>query len=155
MGMTPEAAKGFAQQGVAIGFCVIAIGTDLFAEARAANRGEVTVAGAVGGMAAKTALDLLPLVMAPLGLAGLPILVGTQIGGRWLIAKAREADRVIEKAIAEDLVIADCLEKRMAQFTDFVKETNSNCDDSDEIFWGAMGAPAQPAIPKLQLVMKI
>jgi hypothetical protein len=83
--MAPEAARAFASQGVATGFCVLAVGSDVVAEVRAARRGDRTVASAMAGSAAKAALDLLPLLMAPLGLAGLPVLVGAQVGGRWLI----------------------------------------------------------------------
>jgi hypothetical protein len=150
--MTPEAAKGFAQQGVAVGFCVVAIGADLIAEVRAASRGDVSTTGAVGGIAAKIALDLLPLALAPLGLVGLPVLVGAQIGGRWVIAKARDADRALRLAIAEDIVFADNLERRADKFSRFVDETNANCDATDEVFLGVMGRPVSPVPPKLQLM---
>lgn len=87
--MAPEAAKTFARQGVAAGFCAIAVAGDLFAEHRAFRRGEITRGQALGGAVAKTALNLLPLVMAPLGFAGLPLLIGAQLGGRWLLQRSR------------------------------------------------------------------
>jgi hypothetical protein len=132
--MAPEAAKEFAGQGVAVGFCVLAVGTDLVSEIRAARRGDVTVAGAVGGTAAKTALDLLPLVMAPLGLAGFPVLIGAQVGGRWLIGKAREADRVLEQAIAADAALAESIMQRMAAFTQVVEDLRADCADTDTLY---------------------
>lgn len=148
--MAPEAAKEFAKQGVAVGFCVLAIGTDLVSEILAARRGDVSVTGAVGGTAAKTALDLLPLVMAPLGLAGLPVLVGAQIGGRWLIGKAREADRVLEQAIAGDVALAESVMQRMAAFTQVVDDVRADCADADVLFSEVMGR-AVPSAP-LRLV---
>lgn len=150
--MAPEAAKDFAKQGVAVGFCVLAIGTDVIAEVRAARCGDVTVAGAVGGAAAKTALDLLPLLMAPLGLVGLPILVGAQIGGRWFIGRAREADRVLEQAIAADFALADAISQRMSAFTQVVDDVTADCASTDGIFNDIMGNPLPVARPTLRLV---
>ncbi|MDN0082061.1 hypothetical protein QU487_04740 [Crenobacter sp. SG2305] len=137
-GMTPEAAKGFAQQGVAVVFCAIAIGSDLMAEGYAASSGEVTVPGAIGGTGVKTALDLLPLAMAPLGLIGLPILIAAQIGGRWVIDKAREKDRSLKLEISEDIAFADSLERRTKEFSSIAVETISDCDAADQAFLQAM-----------------
>jgi len=137
--MAPEAAKEFAKQGVAVGFCVIAIGTDLVSEIGAVRRGDLTVTGAVVGTAAKTALDLLPLVMAPLGLLGLPILVGAQVGGRWLIGRAREADRVLEHAIAADSALADDIARRMADFSRTVDAVTADSAETDALFQQIMG----------------
>lgn len=153
--MTPEVAKEFAKQGVAIGFCMIAVGTDLSAEIRAARQGDLSVADALGGAAAKTALDLLPLVMAPLGLAGLPILIGAQVGGRWLIAKAREADRTLEQAIAEDVALADQITLRMSKFTQIVEVLTADCTSTDAIFNRAMSnvppvARSHPTLHRLK-----
>ena len=134
LGMSPEAAKECARQGVAVSFCVIAVGGDVVAEIRAARNGEVTVTGAVSGAAAKTALDLLPLVMAPLGLVGLPFSVGAQVGGRMLITKAREADRVLECASAVDDVIADDIADRMSTFTAEGEVVVASCTDADDVF---------------------
>lgn len=145
--MAPEVAKEFARQGVAVGFCVLAIGTDLISEARRALHGDVTVGGAAGGAAAKIALDLLPLVMAPLGLAGMPILVATHMGGRWLIGKARDADLVLEQAIAADFALANSISQRMSLFTQVFKELNADCSVSDTIFYELMGS-ASPVVPR-------
>lgn len=132
--LQPEIAKEFAQKGVAIGFVVIAVGTDLFSEISSLRRGGITTAGFVTGGCVKTALDLLPLVMAPLGLFGLPILVGTQMGGRWLIAKARTRDQAIERAIAEDMALVEELNQRLLAFDQAVAATNAECDATDELF---------------------
>lgn len=150
--MAPEAAKEFAKQGVAVVFCVLAIGTDLIYELRAARRGDVSVADSVGGTAAKTALDLLPLVMAPLGLAGLPILVGTQVGGRWLVGKAREADRVLAQAIAADVALAASITNRMAVFTEVVASVTADCADTDALFNEVMGSVLPSTHRTLRLV---
>ncbi|MBK8997363.1 MAG: hypothetical protein IPM35_16665 [Myxococcales bacterium] len=150
--MAPEAAKEFAKQGVAVGFCMLAIGTDLVSEINAARRGDVSVTGAVGGTAAKTALDLLPLVMAPLGLAGLPILVGAQVGGRWLIGKAREADRVLAQAIAADVALAESITSRMAVFTKVVADVTAACADTDALFNQVMGGDLPSTHQALRLV---
>lgn len=150
--LAPEVAKEFAKQGVSIGFCVIAVGTDLLSEIRAARRGEVTMAGAIGGTTAKTALDLLPLVMAPLGLVGLPVLVGAQVGGRWLIGKAREADRVLEQAIAADMALADNLSQRMSEFSQVVDDVAADCASTDVLFNEVMGSALPVEHPTLRLM---
>lgn len=150
--LAPEAAREFARQGVAVGFCVIAVGVDLISEIRTARRGDVTVAGAIAGTAAKTGLDLLPLVMAPLGLLGLPVLVGAQVGGRWLIGKAREADRVLERAIAADVALADGIAQRMSEFTQVIEDVTDDCASTDAIFNEVMGDALPAAHPTLGLV---
>lgn len=137
--LPPEIAKEFAQKGVAVGFCLIAIGTDLFSEISSLRRGDITTADFVAGSCVKTALDLLPLVMAPLGLFGLPILVGTQMGGRWLIAKVRARDQAIERAIAEDMALVEELNQRLLAFDQAVAATNAECDATDELFQRVMG----------------
>lgn len=139
LNMAPEAAKEFAKQGVAIGFCVFAVGADLASEIRAANCGDVTVTSAIGGTAAKTALDLLPLVMAPLGLASLPVLVGTQVGGRWLIGKAREADRVLEQEKITTAAISEAITQRMNAFGQAVEDVQAECENTDVLFREIMG----------------
>lgn len=148
--MAPEAAKAFAQQGVAVGFCLVAVGTDLFTEVGFAKRGEITAESAVSGLAGKTALNLLPLVMAPLGLVGLPILVGAQIGGRWLIAKSREVDRLIKAAVEQDIALVRSLELRTIKFSELVGATHSDCDATDEVFRRAMGV-SPPLLSRSQL----
>lgn len=132
--LPPEIAKEFAQKGVAVGFCLIAIGTDLFSEIRSLRRGDITTADFVAGCCVKTALDLLPLVIGPLGLFGLPILVGTQMGGRWLIAKVRTEDQAIERAVAEEMALAETLNQRLLAFDQTVAAINAECDATDELF---------------------
>lgn len=150
MSMSPKAAQAFAQQWVAGGFCVLAVGTDLFSEVSAVRRGEVTVAGATSGAAAKTALDLLPLVMASLGLIGLPILVVAQVGGRWLLTKARDADHDLSREIAADAAFSNNISVRLADFSGVVDALNDECSSTDERFLEVMGdtamAPARPAL---------
>ena len=97
LGVTPEVAKSYAQNGVAAGFCLIAVGVDVLDEFKSVRDGEVTTANAVAGTAAKAALNMLPFVVAPLGIAGIPIVVGAQVGGRWIINRIREADRKLDQ----------------------------------------------------------
>lgn len=137
--MTPEVAKEFAKQKVAIGSCVISVGTDVASEIRAARRGDVSMVGATGGAAAKTALDLLPLVMAPLGLIGIPVLAGAQIGGRLLVEKGREADRVLGSANATDDARANDIKARMVTFTGGIEDAFADNSDTDDIFHRVMG----------------
>ncbi len=142
--MTPEAAREFAKQGVSIGFCVASVGSDLLSEVGAARRDEVTIAGVIGGASAKAALDLLPLVLAPLGMPGLPILVGAQVGGRLLIEQARKSDHILEYETAIDQAQASDLKHRMSAFTTDVEESLADCIATDDIFARLM-ADAQPA----------
>lgn len=153
LGMAPEDAKAFAKQGVSISFCLMSVATDLHSEVRAASRGEVTVVGAISGASAKTALDLLPLVMAPLGLLGVPILVGAQVGGRFLIEKIRKSDHALEHEIAIDRAHASDLDNRMMTFTADVEESLADCTETDDIFRRLM-TNAQPprSIPTAALV---
>ena len=151
MGMTPETAQALAQRSVGTGFCVVAMVTDLIAEARSVRRGESAMADAVGGTAAKTALDLLPLVMSPLGLVGLPILVGAQVGGRWLLAKARAADRLLERAIAQDMALAEDMENRLGLFSESVRQALEDCDETDARFHQVLASRPRPRL-NLQLV---
>lgn len=143
-GMAPEAAKAFAQQGVAAGFCLFAVGADAFAEIRSVRQGDATVADAVVGGALKAALDVLPLVMAPLGLAAIPLLVGGQLGGRWALAKVRESDRKIEFALVEARSAVDAMDGRIDEFCE-------RSDEIDEIFARTMG-PAEASTTQLRLV---
>lgn len=118
---------------------MVAIGTDLFSEIRSLRRGDITTSGFVAGGCVKTALDLLPLVMAPFGLVGLPVLIGSQIGGRWLIAKVRARDQAIERAVAEDMALAEALNHRLLAFDRAVAASNAECDATDEVFQCVMG----------------
>jgi hypothetical protein len=138
LGQTPELAKAFAQQGVASAFCVLSVGIDILAESRAASRGDVTAAGALGGASLKVAVDLLPLMLGPLGVPGLAVLVGTQAGGRWLVAKAREMDRLLDEAMAADRAFADGLLQRMAECSRACDEVEGECSATDALFALAM-----------------
>ena len=89
--------------------------------------------------------------MAPLGLAGLPILVGAQVGGRWLIGKAREADRVLAQAIAADVALAASITNRMAVFTEVVADVTADCADTDALFDEVMGG----ALPSTHLTLRL
>ncbi|MYC13821.1 MAG: hypothetical protein F4Y39_08860 [Gemmatimonadetes bacterium] len=145
-GMTPEAAKAVSQNGVAVGFCLLAVGADVFSEIKSARQGDISVANAVAGSAFKSALDVLPLVLAPLGIAGVPILVGTQIGGRWVIDRVREADRKLEVAIEEDLLrvarLHMIVEKRKQEFESVVRA----CDETDALYEQVMSQTTRPSL---------
>ena len=136
--LTPEAAKAFAQNGVAAGFCLLAVGTDLFDEVTAARAGEISFADAVAGSSAKAALDLLPFVLAPLGIAGVPVLVGAQLAGRWVIARLREADRKVQLAAEENLRQIAGLHARLDRMEAEMKRVAIECEDTDRIFASAM-----------------
>ena len=139
LNMAPEVAKELARNGVAVGFCVIALATDLVSEIRAAGRSDITTTAAVGGFAVKAALDLLPLVMSPLGLPGLPLLVAAQVGGRWFVGKARDADRGLARLIAEDFATADALKERIEALGGATSALiSAECDETDVLFKSAM-----------------
>lgn len=133
-GMAPEAAKSLAQNGVAAGFCLIAISSDVFSEVVAVRNGDVSVANAVAGTAAKSALDVLPFVLAPLGIVGVPVLIGTQLGGRWALARVREADRKLEVAIEDDLLHVARLHMGLERITADVESAHHACDETDTLF---------------------
>jgi hypothetical protein len=116
-GVAPEAAKAAAGTAVAAGFCLLAIGTDVFSEIKAAHNEELSTANAVAGSSAKIALDLLPLLLVPLGIFGVPILIGAQLGGRWAIAKVRHAEHKLETSIAEDFETIYCINARIHQLS--------------------------------------
>ncbi|MBU1409957.1 hypothetical protein KKC22_00440 [Myxococcota bacterium] len=134
LGMAPEAARSFAQTGVATGFCLLAIGVDVWSEIKMAKDGQITTAEAVAGSVAKAALDVLPFVLAPLGLVGVPILIGAQLGGRWLLAKYREKDRAISAAIEEDFLQAGMMQARLDQMDQGIQEIHQECNQTDELF---------------------
>jgi hypothetical protein len=148
LGMAPEAARYVAQHGVAAGFCLIAIGADLFAEVKAARAGEISMASAVAGSLAKAALDILPFVLAPLGWTGVPILIGAQLGGRWIIARVREAERRIALAIEEDLCAVESFHSRLDTMDTVMREIRADCSATDALFAGVMGCSP----PHLELV---
>ncbi len=142
LNMAPEVAKEVGGQTIAAGLCLFAVGTDLVTEAKALGNGEITVESAIAGASVKTALDVLPLVMAPLGLVGLPVLVTAQLGGRYLMAKARAADGRLQLAIDEDLTTAADLEARMDGFSAQVTEIEADCDETDQLFAQTLGLPS-------------
>lgn len=118
VGLAPEAAKSFAETGVAAAFCLIAVSADVSEEARAARAGEISTADAVGGSAMKAALDILPLALAPLGLPAIPILIGGQLGGRWVIQRVRDGKMERKRRFAEDMQHTDQLGDRIGCFGD-------------------------------------
>ena len=113
---------------------------DVFAEAKAAQTGEISVADAVAGSAAKSALNLLPLVLAPLGLAGVPILIGTQLGGRWAVARLRETERGFALAAEELSRQAESLHARLDRLDAGIGKAHVECDETDRIFASIMSA---------------
>ena len=134
LGSTPEVAKSYAQTGVAAGFCLIAVGVDVLDEIKSVRDGEVTAANAVAGTAVKVALDVLPLATAPLGLAGIPVVVGAQVGGRWIINRVRETDNQIERAIEEDLRGCAQLHTRLDRIGQVSADVHRECDETDALF---------------------
>ena len=146
LGMTPEAAKAVAQDGVAVGFCLLAVGTDVFVEIKSARQGDISVANAVAGSAVKSVLDVLPLVLAPLGIAGVPILIGAQLGGRWGIARVREVDRKLEIAIEEDLLEVSRLHRIWDEIEHEYESVVRACDETDALFEQVMSQTAEPSL---------
>lgn len=118
-GIAPEEAVVIARQGGAAAFCSIAIGADVWSEIKAVRSGELSSEDAVAGSVFKAGLDLVPFLVAPLGLAGIPVFVLAQIGGRWLIAKARlgenERRQTINKAVASSIAAEKRHEAIMAE----------------------------------------
>ena len=107
---------------------------DVLDEFKSVRDGEVTTANAVADTAAKVALDVLPIVVAPLGIAGVPVVVGAQVGGRWIINRVREADKRIERAIEEDLHGSDQLHMRLNRIGQIFESAHRECDETDAIF---------------------
>jgi hypothetical protein len=143
-GVAPEAARAIAQQGVAVGFCLFAVGVDANAEIQDYKIGNVSGADALFGGASKAALDFLPLLLGPLGVAGIPVLIGAQLGGRWALAKVRASERRLEVAIAEDFATAHGLDQRFDSLVEL-------SDQDDEIFRRLMGDGGSPP-PALRAV---
>lgn len=142
-GAAPELARTLAQQGVAAGFCLIAVGTDVRSEVAAARRGDVSVAGAASGSCAKAALDLLPLVLAPLGFWGVPVLLGAQLGGRWVISRLRAKEEAFGALVVEDLAAAVELHSSLDQMLLEADDMKNECDSTDAIFRSVMaGRPS-------------
>jgi len=78
------------------------IGRDIKTELAAASRGDISKADAVFDAAAKTAIGLVPVLVAPLGPVVVPLSIVAQKGGRVLVDKVREADREIERQSTEN-----------------------------------------------------
>lgn len=152
LGMLPEAAKDLAQQGVAGGFCLVAAGADVFSEIRAADSGELTALEAVCGSAAKATLDLLPLLLAPLGLVSLPILIGAQIGGRYLLAKMRCSDRALREAAVEDRPLIDGIKRRLAAFDETAQSIETRSAEIRQLYSRMMQGDRANQVPRLRLV---
>lgn len=134
LGMAEEAAKGLAQGTIAAGFCLTAAGADIYAELKAARAAEISLADAVAGSAAKTALDILPLAFASLGIVGVPLLVGAQLGGRWLIGRVRNAEYRLRDEIADDCRYASSLHARLDRLDDEHDAIRGDCDETDRVY---------------------
>lgn len=142
-GAAPEAARALAANGVTAGLCLFAAGADILAEAEAAGAGEITAAGAVAGSAAKAALDILPLALAPLGLAGVPIFVCAQIAGRQALQRVRERDRRLKLAIAGDMARVDALHARLDRMAADNLKMRLAADECDRLVESALGKPVR------------
>lgn len=116
-GLIEQGAREFAVASVGAGFCALAIGADVHAEVRRVLDGEASVAEATAAGAVKSALDLFPMIVAPLGLAGVPILLVTQGGGRWLVTKASEAEGDLDAARADDRRFVGDMRRRFEALT--------------------------------------
>ena len=139
---SPEAAKAFAQRGVAGGMCAIAIAADVSVEVQAVRAGERTVADAVAGGAAKSALNLLPLLLAPLGLLGIPVLLATQVGGRWAIQEIRARDAYLTSAFEADMSRVEAVLARSAEVDREALALLEEAAETDRRFDAVIGASA-------------
>lgn len=133
-GIAPETAKSLAQQSVAAGFCLISTATDIISEAKLYRRGDINIESAVSGGSLKTALNLFPILLVPMGLVGIPILVMSQLGGRIGIAKIREAEQLLEKEIACEYHKSDLIIEKLDWFHALYKKAKKDCDDTDKIY---------------------
>ena len=138
VGMTPEAARALSGTVVTAGFCLIAAGADIMDEVRAARAGETAPASAAARGAAKVALDALPFALAPLGLAGIPVFLGAQLGGRRLLGRMREADARIARKVARNTRRAAGLDARLDRLETDRRRLEAECDETDRIFAAAM-----------------
>jgi hypothetical protein len=155
LNLPPEVAQSLARQGVAAGFCLLAIGVDVKTEWDAVQRGEASPTAGLSRAAFFTALDSLPLVVAPLGWVGIPLLIVLQMGGRSLAAQARERDARLAQAIAADMAQADRLEWRLRRLARAADMALADSATTDALYHAAMagagGAGGVPVIPKLGL----
>lgn len=138
VGLAPKVAKSFAEHGVAAGFCLIAVSVDVSEEVRAVQAGEISTADAVGGSAMKAALDILPLALTPLGLSAIPILIGAQFGGRWVIQRVRDGKIERKRRFAEDMMRADRIGDRMDRLQADMRRDNAELDETDRLYSEAM-----------------
>lgn len=135
VGLAPEVAKSFAETGVMVAFCLFA---DVSEEVRAARGGEISTADAVGGSAMKAALDILPLALAPLGPARIPIFICARLGGRWAIERVRDGKTERKRRFVEDMQRADRLDARMDRLQADMRRDNTELDESDRLYEEAM-----------------
>ena len=93
-GVTPEVSKSYVQNGVVTGFCLIAVDVDVLSEIKSVrDDGDVTAANTVAGTTDIIALDALPFVVASLGIARIPVVVGARLDGRWIINPICKSDK--------------------------------------------------------------
>jgi hypothetical protein len=151
-GLSPEVARSVAHNSVAAGFFLLAVGADIFSEVKSARDGYITKTNATAGIAAKIALNLLPFVIAPFGFAGIPLLMVAQLGGRWAIARVREADRKLEHTIEQDRLESALLRVAIDQVYNENRETVRECDETDAIYHATMSRARErfPHIATLQ-----
>lgn len=117
-----ELAKAFAKETVTLGFCLVAVATDTVGEVKAACKGEIEALDALAGIGLKGAIDLLPVLLAPLGIAGMPISVGMQIGGRWVLSEVRQFCAEMDEDIESYLSIGEDMKQRTQQVEQLQEE---------------------------------
>jgi hypothetical protein len=139
--LTPEVAKQFASNAVSAIFCLVAVGTDILTEVGAARKGDVTAEGALCGASLKVPLDILPLVLAPLGLPGVGLAVASQVGGRLVITKLRDADRRLEHKIRSNFA-------QLEELIGDAKRCTERCDQTDAIFASIMASTGATLGPR-------
>lgn len=128
MGKTAQQAKAFAQQGVTVGFCLVAAAADTISEFKSYKEGDIALADAAMGSSFKIALDILPIITAPLGVFGVPICIGAQIGGRWGISKLRAADKRLDAEIEAELQKSRLMDERIVRLENMYDEADSLFD---------------------------
>jgi hypothetical protein len=149
LGSTPEVAQAMAAQGVSAGFFLIAVGTDAVSEVRAALSGERTTSDAVMGTSVKVILDALPMMLAPLGLLGMPIALASQVGGRWVIQRVRQSDARVRQALADNLKTAKVLEGQLGAMAPAVQQLRELSDEMESLHSRLMQGHHIPKIPAI------
>lgn len=112
--------------------------------AQAASDSEIdpaAVGGAAAGSAAKAAPDILPLALAPLGLAGAPVFLFAQIAGRQALRQVRERDRKLKQAIAADMARVGALHAELDRMAAGDLEMRRADDECDRLAESALGKP--------------